>query len=169
MKKYILFILFYFLICNLGFSQTNTLSEARRLIQLQKQELINAKEENKKLSSSLNDANTKLTESSNHLLEVQIAADSLKQWGVDQQKQSWNNFNAMLNEKKEKEKQIELKEKAIKKYHFCKLINAIIASILGLVLGLNFMKYVPPTHTHYAFALPLLGIISGFLLVWFIL
>lgn len=169
MKKTILILFLFFVCVNFAFSQTNTLSEARRLIQLQKQELISAKQENVKLSTALKDAQTKISEGEIHLQEVQIAADTLKIWGLEQQKKSMEYFNAMVFEKKEKEKEIQLKEKAIKKYHFCKLINAIIASVLGLVLGLSFMKYVPPTHTQYALLLPLLGIITGFCLIWFIL
>jgi hypothetical protein len=149
--------------------QANTLSEARRLIQLQKQELTSAKKENDQLKNSLKNAELKIKNGEVHLQEVQFAADSLKRWGIEQQKESFKNFNAMMDEKKEKEKQIELKEKAIKKYHISKFINGVIASILGLVLGLYLMKFVPPTHTHYAFALPLLGIITGFCLIWFLL
>jgi hypothetical protein len=169
MKKIILSLLFLFVLTfNLN-AQTNTLSEARRLIQLQKQELFNAKEENKRLSSSLNDALTKINQGQLHIQDVQFAADNLKQWGLEQQNEAMNNFNVMMKEKKEKENEISLKEKAIKKYHFCKLINCIVASVLGLMLGLSMMKYIPPTHTQYALLLPLLTVSVSFCLIWFLL
>jgi hypothetical protein len=169
MKYIILFLILNFLLIINVNAQTNTLSEARRLIQLQKQELFNAKDENKKLSTSLNDALTKITQGEIHLQEVQFAAENIRQWGIQQQNESMNNFNAMMKEKKDKENEIILKEKAIKKYHFCKLINAIVASVLGLMLGLSMMKFVPPTHTQYALILPLLTVIVSFCLIWFLL
>lgn len=169
MKYIILFLLLNFLLLVDVKAQTNTLSEARRLIQLQKQELLNAREENKKLSSSLNDALSKITQGEIHLQEVQFAAENIRQWGIQQQNESMDNFNAMMKEKKDKENEILLKEKAIKKYHFCKLINAIVASILGLMLGLSMMKFVPPTHSQYALLLPLVMIIFSFCLIWFLL
>lgn len=160
MKK--LTIICFLLMTTCLYSQTNTLSEARRLLQLQKNELIIAKEENKKLASALNDSFVKITQGEVHLMQVQTTADALRQWGIDQQNESMTNFNQMMIEKKEK-------EKAIKKYHFSKLLNSITACILGLVLGLNLMKFVPPVYSYYAFALPLLGAIFGFILVWFLL
>lgn len=169
MKYIISFLILNFLLLVDINAQTNTLSEARRLIQLQKQELFNAKEENKKLSSSLNDALSKITQGEIHLQEVQFAAENIRQWGIQQQNESMDNFNAMMKEKKDKENEILLKEKAIKKYHFCKLINSIVASILGLMLGLSMMKFVPPTHTQYALILPLITVIFSFCLIWFLL
>lgn len=169
MKYIILFLILNFLLLVDINAQTNTLSEARRLIQLQKQELFNAKEENKKLSSSLNDALSKITQGEIHLQEVQFAAENIRQWGIQQQNESMDNFNAMMKEKKDKENEILLKEKAIKKYHFCKLINSIVASVLGLMLGLSMMKFVPPTHTQYALILPLITVIFSFCLIWFLL
>jgi hypothetical protein len=169
MKYIISFLILNFLLLVDINAQTNTLSEARRLIQLQKQELFNAKEENKKLSSSLNDALSKITQGEIHLQEVQFAAENIRQWGIQQQNESMDNFNAMMKEKKDKENEILLKEKAIKKYHFCKLINSIVASVLGLMLGLSMMKFVPPTHTQYALILPLITVIFSFCLIWFLL
>lgn len=160
MKKIILLCLL--LTASSLYSQTNTLSEARRLLQLQKKELLSAKEENRKLASALNDSFVKITQGEVHLTEVQTAADAIRQWGIEQQSESMNNFNQMMIEKKEK-------EKTIKKYHFSKLLNSITASILGLVLGLNLMRYVPPIYSYYAPFLPLLGAILGFILIWLIL
>jgi hypothetical protein len=168
MKTILYFIIFLFF-CTFSYAQSNNLSEARRLIQLQKVELTKAQNENKMLKNSLEEAKKNIIAGELQVQELQAAADALKNWGIEKEKESWKNFNAMMEERKLKEKEIELKEKAIKKYHTCKLINAIVASFLGLILGLYLMKFVPITHTHYAFALPVLGIITSFCLIWFLL
>lgn len=167
MKKLIFIFLFVF--CLTSQAQTYTISEARRLLLLQKQELIDSKALNKNLSQKLNDMTVEVMNSENRLKELQVSMDSVRQWGIDQQNQSVKNFNTMMNEKKEKEHQIMLKEKAIKKYHFCKLLNAITVAILAFMFGLSLMKYVPPIYAQYAFAVPILTTSLGFALVWFIL
>jgi len=133
-------------------SNSSSVSQAKAIIVQLNNELNTAKALNSDLNKQLTSANESLEKSEIRLAEVQKNADLLKQWGIEQETQAFawmDKFN-----------------KCLKRYHFLKNIVAVLAGLYGFILGLSCMKYVPPTYSAYAYALPFVGAILGFFAVW---
>ena len=129
-----------------------TISGGRELLKELAAELNTAKQENANLKSSLAKATDKVSRAEAKTVEVQKAADALKEWGVIQQIEA--------------QKFMEKYNSAIKRYHRLKAIAAVIAAAAGVFLGLQFMVLIPPP---YNLGLPIGA--AGFFaaLVWFFL
>jgi hypothetical protein len=84
--------------------------------------------------------------------EVQKKADQLREWGVIQQAEA--------------HKFIERYNNAVKRYHRLKIIAAVIASLGGVLLGVQFMALTPPPYNLF---IPVVfsGVFAA--LVWFLL
>lgn len=134
---------------------SSSLNEAKAIIQQLNSELNTAKLTNKELSEKLKTADTSLQQSEVRLAEVQKNADLIKEWGLEQEKQAFG--------------WMEKFNKCLKRYHFLKNIVAVLAGLYGFILGLSLMKYVPPTYSAYAYALPFVGAILAFFAVWMFL
>lgn len=129
-----------------------TISGGREIVKEITAELKSAKEENTKLKSSLNKALEQVKTAEAKTVEVQKAADALKEWGVIQQAEA--------------QKFMEKYNKAVKRYHKLKMIAALIAAAGGVLLGLQFMNLAPPP---YNFGVPVGAGVLFAALVWFFL
>ena len=129
-----------------------TISGGRELLKQLSTELTLAKKENQNLKVSLQKATEKLTKAEAKTIEVQKAADSLKEWGIIQQAEA--------------QKFMEKYNNAVKRYHRLKAIAAVIAAAVGVLLGLQFAALIPPP---YNLAVPLGGSALFASLVWFFL
>lgn len=128
------------------------IQEAKEIIKELNSELTSAKNENAKLKNNLINANKKITEAENNVAVVQKQADALKEWGIQKQQEAF--------------KWLEKYNEAVKRYHRLKWIAALIAAAGGVLLGLQFMAFVPPP---YNLLIPIGG--AGLLgtLVWIFL
>jgi hypothetical protein len=129
-----------------------TISGGRELVKEITAELKAAKQENQNLKASLERATDKVTRAEAKTLEVQKAADALKEWGIIQQTEA-QKFMQKYND-------------AVKRYHRLKVIAAIIAAAGGVLFGLQFMALVPPP---YNLGIPIGGAALFALLVWLFL
>lgn len=129
-----------------------TISGGRELLRELAVELNAAKEENTRLKASLDKANREVTKAEAKTVEVQKAADALKEWGIIQQIEA--------------QKFMEKYNNAVKRYHRLKAIAAVIAAAAGVFLGLQFMALVPPP---YNLGLPIGAAALFAALVWFFL
>jgi hypothetical protein len=110
----------------------SSLQQARQVIKELGAELNTAKSENAKLKTNLENANKKVEEAKSNTAIVQKQADALKEWGIQKQQEAF--------------KWLEKYNNAIKRYHRLKWIAAIIAAAGGVLLGLQFMSFVPPPY-----------------------
>jgi septal ring factor EnvC (AmiA/AmiB activator) len=131
--------------------QTNV-QEAQQLIKELNSELKSAKSENAKLKNNLANANTKVAEAVNNVSIVQKQADALKDWGVQQQQEAFKWFEKYTD--------------TVKRYHRLKWIAALIGAAGGVLLGLQFMNFVPPP---YNLLVPIGGAGLFATLVWMFL
>ena len=129
-----------------------TIQDGRNLVKEISVELKVAKDENIKLKNNLEKAAQKLQQAELKIQEVQKAADSLKQWGIEQQAEAQKYFDKYT--------------KAVKRYHRLKWIAAIIAAAVGVLLGLQFMNLAPPP---YNLGVPVGAAALFAALVWFFL
>jgi ElaB/YqjD/DUF883 family membrane-anchored ribosome-binding protein len=129
-----------------------TIQDGRNLVKEISAELKVAKDENIKLKNNLEKATQKLQQAELKIQEVQKAADSLKQWGIEQQAEAQKYFDKYT--------------KAVKRYHRLKWIAAIIAAAVGVLLGLQFMNLAPPP---YNLGVPVGAAALFAALVWFFL
>lgn len=129
-----------------------TVAEGRELLKELSAELKTAKQENANLKSSLARATDKVSRAEAKTMEVQKAADTLKEWGIIQQAEA--------------QKFMEKYNNAVKRYHRLKMIAALIAAAAGVFIGLQFMNLVPPP---YNLGVPFgaAGLFAA--LVWFFL
>lgn len=129
-----------------------TIADGRQLVREIAAELKSAKEENTRLKASLDKANKEVTKAQTQTVEVQKAADALKEWGIIQQAEA--------------QKFMEKYNNAVKRYHRLKAIAAVVAAAAGVLLGLQFMALVPPP---YNLGLPIGAAALFSALVWFFL
>jgi acyl-CoA synthetase (NDP forming) len=133
-------------------SPMNNLQEARKIIKDLNFELVSAKSENAKLKTNLANANKTVVEAEKSVATVQKQANSLKEWGVQKQKEAFEWLEKYNN--------------AVKSYHRLKWIAAIIAAAGGVLLGLQFMAFAPPPYNLF---IPIGGAGLFGALVWFFL
>jgi septal ring factor EnvC (AmiA/AmiB activator) len=131
--------------------QTNV-QEAQQLIKELNSELKSAKSENAKLKNNLANANTKVAEAVNNVSIVQKQADALKDWGVQQQQEAFKWFEKYTD--------------TVKRYHRLKWIAALIGAAGGVLLGLQFMAFIPPP---YNLLIPIGGAGLFATLIWMFL
>lgn len=115
--------------------QTNSktsVQEAQEVIKELGSELKSAKSENAKLKNNLANVNNKVAAAVNDLYVVQKQADALKDWGVKQQQEAFKWFEKYTD--------------TVKRYHRLKWIAALIGAAGGVLLGLQFMAFVPPPY-----------------------
>ncbi len=115
--------------------QTNSktsIQEAQEIIKELSSELKSAKSENARLKNNLVSANSKVAEAVNNLSVVQKQADALKDWGVEQQQEAFKWFEKYTD--------------TVKRYHRLKWIAALIGAAVGVLLGLQFMAFIPPPY-----------------------
>lgn len=129
-----------------------TLQDGRQLVKEISAELKSAKAENTNLKNSLAKASEQVKQAEAKTVEVQKAADALKEWGIIQQAEA--------------QKFMEKYNKAVKRYHRLKMIAALIAAAGGVLLGLQFMNLAPPP---YSFGIPVGAAALFAALVWFFL
>lgn len=129
-----------------------TLQQAKDVIKELNSELSFAKTENAKLKNNLENANKKLKDAESNVIVVQKQADLLKEWGIQKQQEAFQWLEKYNN--------------AVKRYHRLKWIAAIIAAAGGVLLGLQFMAFVPPP---YNLLIPIGGAGVFGLLVWIFL
>jgi septal ring factor EnvC (AmiA/AmiB activator) len=129
-----------------------SVQQARQVIKELNAELTSAKVENEKLKTNLEDATRRVNEAELNVNEVQKKADQLREWGVIQQAEA--------------HKFIERYNNAVKRYHRLKIIAAVIASLGGVLLGVQFMALTPPPYNLF---IPVIfsGVFAA--LVWFLL
>lgn len=129
-----------------------TISGGREIVKEIGIELKAAKEENTKLKTSLDKALEQVKNAEAKTVEVQKSADALKEWGIIQQAEA--------------QKFMEKYNDAVKRYHRLKMIAALIAAAVGVLLGLQIMGFVPPP---YSLLVPVgsAGLFAA--LVWFFL
>jgi hypothetical protein len=132
-------------------NKTN-IQEAQEIIKELNSELKSAKSENVKLKSNLANANTKVAEAVNNVSVVQKQADALKDWGVQQQQEAFKWFEKYTD--------------TVKRYHRLKWIAALIGAAGGVLLGLQFMAFIPPP---YNLLIPIGGAGLFATLVWLFL
>jgi len=131
---------------------TTSIQQARQVIKELNTELTAARVENEKLKINLEDAGRRVADAEQGTLEVQKKADQLREWGIIQQAEA--------------HKFIERYNNAVKRYHRLKIIAAVIASLGGVLLGVQFMALTPPPYNLF---IPVIfsGIFAA--LVWFLL
>jgi hypothetical protein len=129
-----------------------SIQEAREIIKELNSELKSAKSENVKLKNNLANANTKVAEAVNNVSVVQKQADALKDWGVQQQQEAFKWFEKYTD--------------TVKRYHRLKWIAALIGAAGGVLLGLQFMAFVPPP---YNLLIPIGGAGLFATLIWMFL
>jgi len=129
-----------------------TVGDGRDLVKQLQVALKEGQEANKKLGEALERAKKELETAKGETLVVQKKADDLQAWGVVQQA--------------EKEKYIKKYNETVAKYHRLKMIAALIAAAVGVLIGLQFMNLAPPP---YNFAVPVgaAALFAG--LVWMFL
>ena len=131
---------------------TNSINEAKEIIKEINKELKIAKEENFKLKTNLENANKKVLEANKNTDIVQKNANTLKDWGIEQQNQAFEWMNKYTS--------------TLKRYHRLKNIAAIVAGLFGAMLGMYCMRLVPSIYAAYALALPIAGAVLAFAGVW---
>lgn len=129
-----------------------TIQDGRLIAREIAAELKAAKEENTKLKNSLTKATEQVKTAEAKTLDVQKAADALKEWGIIQQAEA--------------QKFMEKYNNAVKRYHRLKMIAALIAAAGGILLGLQFMNLAPPP---YNFGIPVGAAALFAAIVWFFL
>lgn len=129
-----------------------TISGGREIVKEIGTELKSAKEQNAKLKVSLDKALEQVKTAEAQTAVVQKQADDLKEWGVIQQAEA-QKFMQKYND-------------AVKRYHRLKMIAALIAAAVGVLLGLQIMGFVPPP---YSLLVPVGGAGLFATLVWFFL
>lgn len=129
-----------------------TISGGREIVKEIGNELKAAKEENTKLKASLDKALLQVKTAEAKTVEVQKSADALKEWGVIQQAEA--------------QKFMEKYNSAVKRYHRLKMIAALIAAAVGVLLGLQLMNIAPPP---YNLGVPVGAAALFAALVWFFL
>jgi hypothetical protein len=129
-----------------------TISGGREIVREISVELKAAKEENAKLKVSLDKATAQVKDAEAKTVEVQKSADALKEWGIIQQAEA--------------QKFMERYNNAVKRYHRLKIIAAVIAAAVGVLLGLQFMNFAPPP---YNIGVPVGSAALFAALVWFFL
>lgn len=129
-----------------------TIQDGRQLVKELSTELKTAKVENSNLKNSLAKASEQVKQAELKTIEVQKAADALKEWGIIQQAEA--------------QKFMEKYNKAVKRYHRLKMIAALIAAAVGVLLGLQFMNLAPPP---YNLGVPVGAAALFAALVWFFL
>ena len=129
-----------------------TIAGGREIVKEIGTELKAAKAENAKLKTSLDKALEQVKVAETKTFEVQKSADALKEWGIIQQAEA-QKFMKRYND-------------AVKRYHRLKMIAALIAAAVGVLLGLQFMALVPPP---YNLGVPIGGAALFAALVWFFL
>lgn len=129
-----------------------TLREGREIVKEIASELKAAKEENGRLKNSLAAATKKVQQAEAKTIEVQKSADTLKEWGIQQQIEAQKYFQKFTD--------------TLKRYHKLKLIAALIAAAGGILLGLQFMNLVPPP---YNLGVPIGAAVLFGALVWLFL
>jgi hypothetical protein len=129
-----------------------SIQQARQVIKELNTELTAARVENEKLKINLEAATKRVSEAELNVGEVQKKADQLREWGVIQQAEA--------------HKFIERYNNAVKRYHRLKIIAAVIASLGGVLLGVQFMALTPPPYNLF---IPVVfsGVFAA--LVWFLL
>jgi len=129
-----------------------SVQQARQVIKELNAELTSARVENEKLKLNLEDAGRRVADAEQGTLNVQKQADALREWGIIQQAEA-HRF-------------IERYNNAVKRYHRLKIIAAVIASLGGVLLGVQFMALTPPPYNLF---IPVIfsGIFAA--LVWFLL
>jgi hypothetical protein len=151
-------ILIYFIISficilsSVNAQQPTTIQQARTLIVELNTELRTAKQENNKLKTNLETVNGKLKSAETQISDLQLQANAIKDWGIEQQKQA---FMWMAKY-----------DKAVKRYHNLKTVAVVIASLFGITFGVWLMRFVPPVYGAYAFALPVACATLFGLYVW---
>ena len=105
------------------------IQDAKQIIVELKSELNSAKIENVKLKNNLENANNTIKKGFDDIAKLNKDITTLKEWGVIQQAEA--------------QKWLEKYTSAVKRYHRLKLIAAIIAAAGGVLLGLQFMNFVP--------------------------
>jgi len=131
---------------------TTSIQEARKIIKDLNSELTIAKEENSKLKLNLENANKQVEKANKDISIVQKNADTLKDWGIEQQNQAFQ--------------WMEKHTSTLKRYHKLKNIAAIVSALFGAMLGMYCMRFIPPVYAAYAFTLPIAGAILAFGGVW---
>jgi hypothetical protein len=126
--------------------------DAKQIVKELQGELRVAKSENVKLKNNLSKANSNLKDSFLQIEKLNKDITTLKEWGVVQQAEA--------------QKWLEKYTNAIKRYHRLKLIAALIAAAGGVLLGLQFMGFVPPP---YNLLVPIGGAGLFATLVWLFL
>jgi hypothetical protein len=126
--------------------------DAKQIVKELQSELKIAKNENAKLKQNLNQANTNVKNGFIQIEKLNKDITTLKEWGVVQQAEA--------------QKWLEKYTNAIKRYHRLKLIAALIAAAGGVLLGLQFMTFVPPP---YNLLVPIGGAGLFATLVWLFL
>jgi polyhydroxyalkanoate synthesis regulator phasin len=106
--------------------------DAKQIVKELQGELKVAKDENAKLKNNLSNAQNELNNSFTQIDKLKKDIDTLKEWGVVQQAEA--------------QKWLEKYTNAIKRYHRLKWIAAIIAGAVGVLLGLQFMSFIPPPY-----------------------
>ena len=129
-----------------------TIQDGRELVKDIARELKTAKDENLKLKQNLTTVSNNLLEAEKRVAEVQKASDVIKEWGMQQQIEAQKYFEKYTD--------------AVKRYHRLKLIAAVIAAAVGVLLGLQFMNFAPPP---YNLLVPVGGAGIFAALVWFFL
>lgn len=129
-----------------------TIAGGREIVKEIGTELRLAKEQNAKLKVSLDRALEQVKTAEAQTVVVQKQADDLKEWGVIQQAEA-QKFMQKYND-------------AVKRYHRLKMIAALIAAAVGVLLGLQVMSFVPPP---YSLLVPVGGAGLFATLVWFFL
>jgi hypothetical protein len=130
----------------------NPIQDAKQIVKELQSELKIAKNENAKLKQNLNEANTNVKNGFIQIEKLNKDITTLKEWGVVQQAEA--------------QKWLEKYTNAIKRYHRLKLIAALIAAAGGVLLGLQFMTFVPPP---YNLLVPIGGAGLFATLVWLFL
>lgn len=130
----------------------NPIQDAKQIVKELQSELKIAKNENAKLKQNLNEANTNVKNGFIQIDKLNKDITTLKEWGVVQQAEA--------------QKWLEKYTNAIKRYHRLKLIAALIAAAGGVLLGLQFMTFVPPP---YNLLVPIGGAGLFATLVWLFL
>lgn len=106
--------------------------DAKQIVKELQSELKIAKDENTKLKQNLNEANANVKKGFLEIEKLNKDITTLKEWGVVQQAEA--------------QKWLKKYTDAIKRYHRLKWIAALIAAAGGVLLGLQFMGFVPPPY-----------------------
>lgn len=121
-----------------------TIDHMQQLDSDNRKQLTEAQKQNAEL-------NVTLIDESQNITKLNTDISSLKQWGIDQQTRA-DKAQADLSA-------------TIKRYHFLKMLAAILAGITLLFISLRFMSLVAPP---YSFGVPVAAFGIGYAAVWFI-